>query len=339
MDALPSWRRVAAWMGAALLALSAAAGGTAAADTKISLMVGGIDKQIYLPVFLASRLGYFREQGLDVEVLTEPSGVDAEDELLAGAVQGVVGFYDHTIDLQAKGKLVESVVQFSKIPGEVLLASTRHRSDIRTAADLRDRPLGVTGLGSSTNWLVKYLATTEGLKASEIRPRAVGAGESFIAAMNSGRIDAGMTTEPTASRMLDAGQAWVLVDLRSVAGTRQGLGGLYPAACLYMRESWVNAHRPAVHKLADALVKALHYLQSHDAQAIAAQVPAAYYAGDERQYVKALAGGKEMFTVDGRMPAGGPQTVLKVLQTVNPHVRSKTIDLQKTYTHEFVPVP
>jgi NitT/TauT family transport system substrate-binding protein len=339
LDALPSLRRLAAWMGAALLALSAPMHGAAAADTKISLMVGGVEKQIYLPVILASRLGYFREQGLDVEVLTEPSGVDAEDELLAGAVQGVVGFYDHTIDLQAKGKLVKSVVQFSKIPGEVLLASTRHRSDIRTAADLRDRTLGVTGLGSSTNWLVRYLTTTEGLKTNEIRSLAVGAGESFIAAMDSGRIAAGMTTEPTASRLLSAGQASVLVDLRSVAGTRRGLGGLYPAACLYMRESWINAHRPAVRKLADALVKALHYLQSHDAQEIAAQVPAAYYAGDERLYVKALADGREMFTVDGRMPADGPATVLKVLQAVNPHVRSKTIDLQKTYTQEFVSRP
>ena len=329
---------MAAWMSAALLALSAPVH-SAAADTKISLMVGGVEKQIYLPVILASRLGYFREQGLDVEVLTEPSGVDAEDELLAGAVQGVVGFYDHTIDLQAKGKLVKSVVQFSKIPGEALLASTRNRSDIRTAADLRDRRLGVTGLGSSTAWLVKYLATTGGLKASEIRPLAVGAGETFIAAMNSGRIAAGMTTEPTASRLLSAGQATVLIDLRSVAGTQQALGGPYPAACLYMRESWINTHRPAVRKLADALVKALRYMQSHSAQDIASQVPAAYYAGDERLYVKALAEGKDMFTTDGRMPPDGPATVLKVLQAVSPHVRSKTIDLQKTYTQEFVSLP
>src|SRR3989442_3412521 len=212
LDALPNWRRLAAWMGAALLAVNAPVHSVGADDTRITLMVGGVEKQIYLPVILASRLGYFREQGLDVEVLTQPSGVDAEDELLAGAVQGVVGFYDHTIDLQTKGKLVQSVVQFSRIPGEALLASTRHRSDVRTTADLRDRSLGVTGLGSSTDWLVRYLTTAEGLKPGEIRPLAVGAGESFLAAMNGGRIAAGMTTGPTASRLLAAGQAPGLVD-------------------------------------------------------------------------------------------------------------------------------
>ena len=313
-----------------------AAGHTAAAS--ISLMVGGEEKQIYLPVILANRLGYFREQGLDVEVLTEPSGVDAEDELLAGAVQGVVGFYDHTIDLQAKGKLVTSVVQFSSIPGEVLLASTQHRS-IRTAGDLRDRALGVTGLGSSTAWLTKYLATTGGLRTSDIRAVAVGAGETFISAMTDGHIAAGMTTEPTASRLLSAGRATVLIELRNEEATRQALGGLYPAACLYMRQRWIASHPAEVRKLAAALVKALHYLQTHSAQDIAAQVPPAYHAGDRALYEKALAAGKSMFTTDGRMPADGPATVLRVLQTVNPQVRDRRIDLQKTFTQEFVTPP
>ncbi|MEF0863296.1 ABC transporter substrate-binding protein, partial [Rhizobium sp. BR 318] len=68
-----------------------------AAD-KISIMVGGYEKQIYLPAKLAESLGYFKDEGLNIELLNEPAGVDAENEMLAGAVQGVVGFYDHCID-------------------------------------------------------------------------------------------------------------------------------------------------------------------------------------------------------------------------------------------------
>ena len=102
-------------------------GATAAhAADKISIMVGGYEKQIYLPAKLAEGLGYFKDEGLDVELLNEPAGVDAENEMLAGAVQGVVGFYDHCIDLQGKGKFVESVVQFSQAPGEVELVSSNH---------------------------------------------------------------------------------------------------------------------------------------------------------------------------------------------------------------------
>src|SRR3954452_16707740 len=109
----------------------ALASGSAMAD-KISIMVGGIEKQIYLPAKLAEQLGYFKEQGLDVELLSEPAGVEAENELLAGAVQGVVGFYDHTIDLQAKGKFVESVVQFSQAPGEVEMVAAKKADEIKS---------------------------------------------------------------------------------------------------------------------------------------------------------------------------------------------------------------
>src|SRR5260370_1068232 len=168
----------------------------AADDNKITLMVGGMEKQIYLPAKLAVQLGYFKEQGLQVELLNEPAGVDAENELIAGAVQGVVGFYDHTIDLQAKGKYLESVVQFSHTPGEVEMVSSKVAGQIKSPADFKGRTLGVTGLGSSTNFLTQYLAVSNGLKLSAITSLPVGAGNTFIAAMKPGKIAAGMTTGP-----------------------------------------------------------------------------------------------------------------------------------------------
>jgi NitT/TauT family transport system substrate-binding protein len=306
-----------------------------AAD-KVSIMVGGIEKQIYLPAKLAEQLGYFKEQGLNVELLSEPSGVHAEDVLLAGAVQGVIGFYDHTIELQAKGKAVESVVQFGQVPGEVEMVSSRVADQIASPADFKGKTLGVTGLGSSTHFLTQYLAVSHGVRVTEITVVPVASGDKFIAAMKSGMIDAGMTTEPTVSRMLKEGSARILVDLRSPDATVRTLGGLYPAACLYMQTSWVNVHRPVVQKLTNALVKTLRYIQTHDAETIASHLPADYYAGDRGLYVQALAQGKTMFTPDGRMPASGPATVLKVLSAFDKNVQGKRIDLSQTYTLEFV---
>src|SRR5882724_5598420 len=70
--------------------------------TDLKIMVGGIEKVIYLPAKLTEQLGYFAEQGLNVQLLSEPAGATAENSLISGDVHGVVGFYDHTIDLQAK---------------------------------------------------------------------------------------------------------------------------------------------------------------------------------------------------------------------------------------------
>jgi NitT/TauT family transport system substrate-binding protein len=311
------------------------AASVANAADKVTIMVGGYEKQIYLPAKLAEALGYFKDEGLDVVLLNEPSGVDAENEMLAGAVDGVVGFYDHCVDLQAKGKFVESVVQFSQAPGEVELVSTKH-PEIKSPADFKGMNLGVTGLGSSTNFLTQFLAVKNGLKLGDFTSVPVGAGDTFIAAMQQDKIQAGMTTEPTISRLLKTNAATVLIDMRTIEGTKAALGGTYPAASLYMQTAWVDAHKDIVQKLANAFVKTLKFINTHSAEEIAAKMPKDFYVGDLEGYVKALAAGKAMFTPDGVMPQGGPETVLAVLSKFKKELQGTPIDLSKTYTTEFV---
>jgi len=308
---------------------------TAMAADKVTIIVGGYEKQIYLPAKLTEALGYFKAEGLDVELLNEGSGVDAENEMLAGAVQGVVGFYDHCVDLQTKGKQVMSVVQFSQAPGEVELVSNKH-PEIKSFADLRGKALGVTGLGSSTNFLSQYMMVRAGVPLGEFATIPVGAGTTFIAAMQQDKIQAGMTTEPTISRLLKTGEAHILVDMRTVEKTKAALGGTYPAASLYMSTDWVEKNKPTVQKLANAFVKTLKFIATHSAAEIADKMPKDFYAGDKEGYIKALADGKGMFTPDGVMPAGGPETVLQVLSGFSKNVKGKTVDLSKTYTTEFV---
>jgi len=319
------------------IAMTAAllAGSSAIAADKITIIIGGYEKQIYLPAKLTEALGYFKAEGLDVELLNEGSGVDAENEMLAGAVQGVVGFYDHCVDLQTKGKYVQSVVQFSQAPGEVELVSAKH-PEIKSMADLRGKSLGVTGLGSSTNFLSQYLMVKSGVPLGEFSTIPVGAGTTFIAAMQQDKIQAGMTTEPTISRLLKTGEAQILVDMRNVEKTKAALGGTYPAASLYMSTDFVEKNKPTVQKLANAFVKTLKFIATHSAAEIADKMPKDFYAGDKDGYIKALADGKAMFTPDGVMPAGGPETVLAVLSAFSKNVKGKTVDLSKTYTTEFV---
>jgi NitT/TauT family transport system substrate-binding protein len=315
----------------ALLAIGAPAAGA----EPIVLTVGGIEKQIYLPLALAERLGYFRDEGLDVQVVSDTSGGHAEDGLLTGAVQGVIGFYDHTIDLQARGKFVESVVQFARAPGEAVVVDARRADLVRTPRDFRGRNLGVTGLGSSTHLLMQYLAVGSGVKAGEVTILGVGSGDAFASALRRGRIDVGMTTEPTVSRLLKAGEARLLVDLRTPERAAAELGGSYPGACLYMSAPWIRAHRDDVQHLVNALVRALRYIGAHGADEIAAQLPPDYLGGDRALYVSSLQQAKSMFTADGAMPPDGPANVLRVMRVAERAVVDKPIDLARTYTSEF----
>ncbi|MFI1103585.1 ABC transporter substrate-binding protein [Streptomyces melanogenes] len=305
-------------------------------SNKVKIMVGGLDKVIYLPAMLTQQLGFFKAEGLDVQLLSEPAGVQAETALISGDVQGAVGFYDHTLDLQVKGKQVESVVQFSQAPGEVEIVSSKAEGDIATPKDFKGKKLGVTGLGSSTDFLTKYLAVRDGLKTSDFTPVAVGAGQTFIAALKQGAIQGGMTTDPTVANVLDQKLGKVLVDLRTPEGSRAALGGPYPSSSLYMNASWVNGHRETVQKLANALVRTLRWMSSHSAQEIAAKMPADYAKGGKALYAQSIKSTLPMFTKDGVMPADGPETVEKVLKAFNPNLKNADVDLSKTFTTEFV---
>lgn len=310
--------------------------GTAPDDAgSLTIMVGGIDKVIYLPAKLTEQLGYFAAEGLTVKLLTEPSGATAENVLIAGDVQGVVGFYDHTIDLQTKGKCIESVVQFADVPGEVEIVPAA--SPMRGPEDFAGKKLGVTSPGSSTDFLTQYLATRGGHTTADYTTVKAGAGQTFIAALDNGGIDAGMTTDPTAAQLVSSGKGKILIDMRTEEGTRAALGGLYPASSLYLDCGWVDAHPEQVQKLANAFVKTLRWIDGHSPAEIAAKMPAEYAAGNPDLYVKAVTDSIGMFNGDGLMKEEGARNVLEVLSQFSPNVKGKKdqVDLGRTYTTAF----
>jgi NitT/TauT family transport system substrate-binding protein len=303
----------------------------------VSIMVGGLNKQIYLPFMLAQRLGYYGREGLNVTLQDEGAGVDATTQMMAGKVDGVGGFYDHTIALQALGQSAESVVSMLVTPGEVELCRNDLKGKITSPADWKGRTLGVTDIGSSTDFLTQYLAQKNGVDATGIHRLGVQSGATLIGAMAHRNVDCAMTTEPTVSQLLANKQAYILLDMRTAAGARQALGGVYPATSLYMKNSYVDAHPQVVQKLVDAYVLTLRYIQAHSAAQITDQLPADYYSGVGKDaYIQALTNEKGIYNPTGIMPPDGPATDLKVLGTFNPAVKGKTIDLGKTYTDRFV---
>jgi NitT/TauT family transport system substrate-binding protein len=336
---------LAALAGLVLTGCSSKASSGGAASTQkaasgsptVTIMVGGLSKQIYLPFMLAQDLGYYAKAGLNVKLENEPAGGDATQNMLAGQVDGVGGFYDHNIALQGQGKSSESVVSMLQVPGEVELCRTDLKDKIKSPADWKGISLGITDTGSSTDFLTQYLATKNGVNPATTTRRGVGAGTTFIAALKQKAISCGMTTEPTVSQILSQNLGYILLDMRTAAGARQALGGTYPATSLYMTTKYVDAHKDIVQKLVDAYVSTLKWIQSHTGADVADQVPPDYYAGvGKAAYAKALDSEKGIFNPTGIMPADGPKTCLAVLSAFNQNVKGKTIDLTQTYTDEFV---
>ncbi len=315
---------------------STGSNGSSSGPTHLSIMVGGLSKQIYLPNKLTAQLGYFAQEGLDVTLIDEASGQSSENQVLAGQVDAGSGSYNHTIELQAAGKQMQSVVLLNVAPGEAEIVSAKVASQIHSVKDLAGKNLGVTELGSGTQTLTTALLHNAGIAADKVHFVPVGAGDTFIAALQQGKIDAGMTTEPTISRILSTGVGKVLVDLRTPESTQAAIGGPYPFICLFMNNSYVSSHKGVVQKLVNAYVKTLKWMHTHTATEIADKMPPDYYAGSKSLYVTALQNQLSIFSPDGSMPSGAPESVLNVEHQSNLVAQDKKIDLTTTYTNTFV---
>ena len=336
-----TFARVAAAAAAAALTVTLAACGSSSDHASnglptVTMMVGGIDKQIYLPYQLAEGLGFYKKYGVNMELSTEQNGgVGAEDAMASGQVDMSGAWYVHTLDFQQAGKDVISVAQISGAPGEREMCATD--SNVHSPADFKGKSVGVTDLGSGTDELTRALAAQQQLTTQDFNRVGVGEGSTLIAAMQQKRIACAMTTQPTVAAIEKKGVGYSAIDLANTDGAKKYLGGVYPAAAVLARADWVNSHKDVVQKVVDALVATMHYINTHSAADIAAHMPPKFVSNalvTKDDYIKALDQDKGQFLPDGMMPAGAAQTALDVDKLAGKI--TKPVDISKSYTDDFV---
>src|SRR5439155_21314609 len=102
------------------LVLTGTAHGQAVEKRQVTLAVGGKTALYYLPLTICERLGYFKEQGLDVTINDFRGGAQSLQALVGGSVDVVTGAYEHTIRMQAKGQDIKAVIELGRFPGIVV---------------------------------------------------------------------------------------------------------------------------------------------------------------------------------------------------------------------------
>jgi NitT/TauT family transport system substrate-binding protein len=302
--------------------------------TRVTIMVGGMSKIIYSAATLAKVLGFYEKAGIDVYPIDEPAGGDATTALVASQVDGAMGYYNHTVDMASKGKQVECVVQIGVTPGHAVVVPPN--SSIKSANDFKGKTLGITETGSSTDFELQYIAKRVGINGDQFTRLGVGAGNSFIAALQHGQIDGGITSQPTIGRLVSSGQAKILIDLQNLTETKNAFGGTFPSTCMYMRNDYVKAHPDAVQKLVNAYVWTLKWVATHTSTQFTDKMPADYVGTDRNLYIQDVDASKTFWAKNGIMPKDGPPTILKFLSTFNPTVAGAKINLSQTYTNKFV---
>jgi NitT/TauT family transport system substrate-binding protein len=322
---------------AAALSVLVLTAGLAAAQTKITVAVGGGSCLCYLPTVLAKQLGEFDKAGLAVELVDLKGGSDALKAVLGGSADVVSGYFDHCVNLAAKKQELQAFVVYDRYPGLVLVVSPSHNGEIKSIKDLAGKKVGVSAPGSSTDFFLKYLLKKNGLDPAGTSVIGVGLGATAVAAMEQGQIDAAVMLDPSVT-VLQGGHPdlRILSDTRTQKDTLAVFGGEYPGGALYSTTAWVTSHGKEVQALTNAIVNTLGWIHSHSAEDIMAKMPPEVVGKNKELYLAALKNTIPMYSETGKMDPKGADAVLAVFSESSPEVAKANVDVSKTYTNKYV---
>lgn len=303
--------------------------------TKIAIAVGGKAAFYYLPLTIAEQLGYFKAEGLEVEISDFAGGSRALQAVVGGSADVVSGAYEHTINLQSKGQKFQAFVLQGRAPAISMGVSLKTMPKYRSVPDLKGKKIGISAPGSSTNMVAKLILSRAGLKAEDVSFIGVGTAAGALTAFHSGQIDAMCNVDPVMTMLEQRGEVRIIADTRTMKGTIEVFGGVMPAGCLYAPLEFVQKNPNTVQALTNAMVHSLKWLQTAGPSDIIKTVPEAYLLGDRALYLASFNKVREAISTDGMIPDEGPRTAVKVLASFDPAIKVDKIELAKTYTNEF----
>jgi NitT/TauT family transport system substrate-binding protein len=189
------------WMRVVLIGLSAAGAGSGHAETlKVAVAQRGFWNSTFVDVAL--KQGYFKEAGLDIEILYTEGGASTLTPVIAGSIDiamtnGTLG----VIAAYAKGMPVRIIsAEATGAPDAFWYA--RPESGIKSLADTNGKTLAFSSPGSSTNLV----------NQAQVKPKlvATGGAPATLTQVMSGQIDVGWSVPPFVLQQLADGRLVII---------------------------------------------------------------------------------------------------------------------------------
>ncbi len=358
--------------GAVLLAAPALQVQASVEKPRIKLAVFTRDSFNQLPLTVAHEQGYFKSEGLDVELLDGSLPTGAAPDVISSAYTRVLGAHAQralaaSAQPAASGAVVsgatpnasaspitpappntppapqnlpQSFAQLGRGPLVALGLSAASLQADGLPADpalrlLRGKRVGVVRNGVLTSVLARYVLSRAGLSAQDVSLVALDSPGAAISALRNGHIEAMSNCDPVMSLLEMRGEIKVLSDARTLRGAQLVFGGPMPAVCLHAPQGFVAANPRTCQALANGLVRALKWLRAAGPSDMVKTVPESDMMGDRALYLASFARARESFSTDALLSDELARTALKVLAQYDSTLKTARLDLSATYTNEF----
>lgn len=295
--------------------------------THVHVVVSNIEAMPHLPLVVADQLGYFKAEGLEVEIVEgQPGGPAAEVSCAA---------FDHALGLVARGASVQAFVLLGRTPAIALGASARAMPGLRGADELRGRRIGVPALGSTAQLVAAAAMARAGVPASDLTFVPVGEMPAAPQALRAGQVEALCAPDPAMTLLEQRAEVRVVADTRTLKGTLEVFGGPVPGNCLYASADFVQKNPVTCQALSHAIVHALKWLRTAGPRDMVRTVPPAYLLGDPALYLSAFERLRESISIDGVIAPEAAAASVRALAAFDPVVRGERLELARAFTNEF----
>ncbi len=196
-----------------------------------------------LPFAIAQAQGYFRDAGLNVQVVPATSGPTLASELIGGTTQIAVEVPPNVFPAMQQGEQLVALPPYGRLD---LAVVTPDGDGLTSLKSLVGKKIGVTALGSSTETFAKYVLQADGINPASVTFVAVGALATQVVALQNHVIDATVLSSDAIAAFEAKG-----IKLDTLAGSLAGTAGQLGAIglqSLYATTTAYQASHPAVVK-------------------------------------------------------------------------------------------
>ncbi|HWE74767.1 MAG TPA: ABC transporter substrate-binding protein [Stellaceae bacterium] len=263
---------------------------------KISYVVPTV---MYGDLLLGLDKGYFKEEGIDLELVAAGGGA-ATPALIAGDVQ-FSGSPAAAISAILKGAKLKVLYITSSNAAFQLWA----RNDIKSLADLKDKPVGVISRGDTTEIAMRYYLAKQGLSGDYVSYAPLGNGTARMAAITSGAYPASLLDALETAAFEADGKMngyHIIADLHK--DVRMTFSGIATSDAL------IKANPDLVLRVIRAAIKGIAYSKAYRDRAIASVMK--HGTADRKNAEADYAAFAPELSLTGTMPADGQQMELEL---------------------------
>lgn len=296
----------------------------------------------YMPIYVGRAKGFFKDAGIDVEVVvTRGDGPDVQ-ALMAKEVDFVATPPHHLYTLYLQNRKLLGIAGILGRCGINMVISKDAAAERNISEDspiaaklksLKGLTFGVSTPGSLTYNMGMYYILRAGLKPQEdAKVVGTGVGTASLAAMSNKIANASMFPSPTADEAVARGFAvWLINNTR---GQDPDLKEFLHAV-VYVRPDYLNDNTDLCKRFVAALVKSSAWIRSQPVDEVATAIRPFFTSLDEKVFASAVGNVREAVIPDGKMTPAASDAYQKVLMMTG-HLKSP-VAFDAVLTNKYLP--